>query len=194
MGSLNVDGKVDAMNVTFTLDTGATVSFIRSNLVNKSQIKPLRKSILLRTVTGELAKVLREITVKICLGRITFNHTVPVADIEDKFILGMDLIRQHGFSFDHEQNILRFGGERFILSTNHRYESPINVLASQTVKISGNSEQMIIGQLEQNSGSCVGLVRNPDRPGRCLIGKSVVNGGSEVPIRVANIFPDDVKR
>ena len=190
--SLTIQGEVNGRPITITVDTGAAVSLMRSNVVHGLKIRPLTRRIVLRTVTGDSADVKGETEVQIQLGRLKLRHKVLVADIEDEFILGMDLIRQHGFSFDNKLNVLKFGSEEFVLSQRNE-DTAIRVLAADSVRISGNTEKIIFGRLEKNSGSRVGLVQNQDNTCKYLVAKSLVTSEGNVPIRIANIFPNSVK-
>lgn len=149
------------------------------------EIVPLSKQVILRTVTGEEAPVAGEAKIRLSLGRLNLWHKVLVADIEDQFILGMDLIRQHGFAFDNELNILRFGNEEFVLSTNDAY--PVKVRAAETVIIPGSMEMIIKGKLENNPRSYVGFVEQKEISGKCLVAKTLVKTDCDIPIRIANI-------
>lgn len=190
--SLVIEGSVNGTPTTFTVDTGAVVSLIRANTVDARNILPLSRRVSLRTVTGDSANVYGEMEVELRLGRMKLYHRVLVADIEDEFILGMDVIKQHGFTFDNKLNILKLGTEEFVLS-NTIDEAPIKVKAAKMFRISGNSEKIIFGKLEKNSGSCVGLVQHHNQNNRLLIARSLVSSTGEIPIRVANIFPNNVK-
>ena len=59
---------------------------------------------MLRTVTWDPAPVHGEADIKITLGSIKINHRRMVADIEDDFILGMDALKQHGFTSTLQSN------------------------------------------------------------------------------------------
>lgn len=188
--TLVVDGKVNGKWTTITFDTGAAVSVARSNTINCG-IRPLNGSVNLRSVTGEVSPVIGQADIELQLGSSCIHHKVLVADIEDDFILGMDLIRQHGFAFDHNLNILKFGNEEFVLS--HPRYRPVKILATETVRVPGNSENIIVGRLEHDPGSCVGFVQQPEETNKYLIAKTVVKHGNDIPIRVANIFPTSLK-
>ena len=189
---MTIDGKINGRQVTITVDTGAAVSLVKTAVAKGFCVRPLSGNVVLRTVTGETANVQGEADIELQLGRITLRHTTLVADIEDDFILGMDLIRQHGFSFDNKLNILKFANQEFILSKNWA-EKSIAVRAANTVRISGNTERIVYGRLEKTSGSCVGLVEPGGPSSNYLVAKSLVNSRSEaIPIRIANILPNYV--
>ena len=57
-----------------------------------------------------------EAKVEICIGQLKIKHRALVANIEDGFILGMDLNSCHGLKVDPAKKVLRLGNERFILN------------------------------------------------------------------------------
>nr|WP_253310135.1 reverse transcriptase domain-containing protein [Rickettsia endosymbiont of Ceutorhynchus assimilis] len=179
---------------TITFDTGAEVSIIKRTLVKSRAIQPLTRNLSLRTVTGESAAVQGEAMVELTFGSTTFRHRTLVADIEDDFILGMDLIGQHGFSFDPSMNILKFGNEEIVLTTQEESDA-VKILATTPVRIPGSTEKIICGKLETNPGCCVGLTRNfiGDKPERILVGKTLVRTNGDIMIRIANVSSETVR-
>ena len=74
------------------IDTGAMVTIVRRGVVaaEKNQASP---KIILQTVTGEEFPVLGQAEVRVELeGGEARTHRVPVANIHDKCILGMDFL------------------------------------------------------------------------------------------------------
>ena len=61
-----------------------------------------------------------------------------VADLEEDFILGMDVSNQHGFLFGPVMNTVKFRNEEFILSNKNSFW-PGNILATKIVKIPANA-------------------------------------------------------
>jgi len=157
---LTIDGKINGRQVTITVDTGAAVSLVKTAVAKGFCVRPLSGNVVLRTVTGETANVQGEADIELQLGRITLRHTTLVADIEDDFILGMDLIRQHGFSVDNKLNILKFANQEFILSKNWA-EKSVAGRAAKTVRISGNTERIVYGRPGRLHNNADALSRRP---------------------------------
>src|SRR3978361_1159279 len=189
--SLTIEGKVDDQKITITFDTGATRTIVRSGVVKGKRIEPLSQNLQLRTVTGETAAVMGEVKVNLQLGSFRLEPRILVADIEDEFILGMDLIRQYGLSFDSQLNTLRFGNEEFVLSRGTE-EPIIRIRAVKTIRVPSCTEKIILGRLEKNPGSCVGLVEQLDSTNKYLVAKTLIHTSCDIPIRIANIFPNSV--
>ncbi|KAH1021649.1 hypothetical protein HUJ04_011141 [Dendroctonus ponderosae] len=114
--SLTVAGRIQKKDIQITIDTGADVKIVRPDKLAEATIEPLRDQLALRSVTGEACPVNGEADVTIGIGGgLEVQHKDWVAKIKDEFILGMDLIRKYGFSYDHKRNILKFGDEEFTL-------------------------------------------------------------------------------
>lgn len=175
-----------------TVDTGAVISLVRRDIVH-GVIQPSSEKILLRTVTGDAAPVLGECDVKMELGKLKFKHRVLVANIEDDFIMGMDLISQHGLTFDPTQRLLKLGSQSFVLSTNRENPTHVRLFACETTPIKGNTEQLVSAVIETDLGSCVGLVEpTKDCIKNVLIARTLVKTARTVPVRVANVLPQAV--
>ena len=86
-----VNGFADGKPTSFTVDTGATVSIVRPDLVSNRH--PLISSCTIQTVTGSPVKVLGKVDVGVRLGLLEFNHQMLVADIVDEAILGTDIMK-----------------------------------------------------------------------------------------------------
>ncbi|GFV91619.1 retrovirus-related Pol polyprotein from transposon 17.6 [Trichonephila clavipes] len=56
---------------------------------------------------GEKIDIHGKLKVKIKFGDTTYQHAVYVADIADPFILGLDFLKEHGFTLDFNKNELR---------------------------------------------------------------------------------------
>lgn len=50
------------------------------------------------------------------LRQLRIRHGI-LLDIDDDFIMGVDLIRKYEIAYDPEQRILKFGNESVVLST-----------------------------------------------------------------------------
>ncbi|GFU21457.1 retrovirus-related Pol polyprotein from transposon 412 [Trichonephila clavipes] len=90
------------------IDTGANVSIIRNDLAQKLKEKLIwtPPRVVLQTVTGEKIDIHGKLKVKIKFGDTTYQHAVYVADIADPFILGLDFLKEHGFTLDFNKNEL----------------------------------------------------------------------------------------
>ncbi|GFV00897.1 retrovirus-related Pol polyprotein from transposon 412 [Trichonephila clavipes] len=119
-------GHVNELPCNMIIDTGANVSIIRNDLAQKLKEKLIwtPPRVVLQTVTGEKIDIHGKLKVKIQFGDTTYQHAVYVADIADPFILGLDFLKEHGFTLDFNKNELRSIHEEVtIFKIEHRTES-----------------------------------------------------------------------
>ncbi|GFX78600.1 retrovirus-related Pol polyprotein from transposon 297 [Trichonephila clavipes] len=119
-------GHVNELPCNMIIDTGANVSIIRNDLAQKLKEKLIwtPPRVVLQTVTGEKIDIHGKLKVKIQFGDTTYQHAVYVADIADPFILGLDFLKEHGFTLDFNKNELRSIHEEVtIFKIKHRTES-----------------------------------------------------------------------
>ncbi|UYV63913.1 K02A2.6-like [Cordylochernes scorpioides] len=191
--TLMIEIIVNSKKIKATVDTGAMVSLIRKDALRTAP-RPLHRKMMLRTVTGITAPIEGELDVDIRLGETRFDHRVLVADIEDEFILGMDIIREHGFTFDPTQGILRLGDESFVLSTEGEKCEGVRLFACENGCVSGNCEGVIMTVAEAPLGSGVGLIEPTcDARQNLLVARAIVKtADKKVPVRLANVFPSGI--
>ncbi|GFX37109.1 retrovirus-related Pol polyprotein from transposon 412 [Trichonephila clavipes] len=109
------------------IDTGANVSIIQersdSKVNRETYLDPAPRGAT-QTVTGKKVDIHGKLKVKIKFGDTTYQHAVYVADIADPFILGLDFLKEHGFTLDFNKNELRSIHEEVtIFKIKHRTES-----------------------------------------------------------------------
>ncbi|XP_067644811.1 uncharacterized protein [Eurosta solidaginis] len=104
--SLTVRGNVDGKERVLTVDTGASHSLIRSDLVYR-RVKSLPGA-RLRTVTGEYNQVQGEVVCEVLIGKVMVLHKFVVAEIVDEVILGMDFLVDHDVRIDMRRKIMRY--------------------------------------------------------------------------------------
>jgi hypothetical protein len=108
-GSLIADGWVLERPCQVTIDTGASATVARPDVVAGLPERDLCQPYLLQTESGETMPVTKEAHVDLTLGQRTLNSWVFVADIKDDFILGLDIRRAHDASVDIGRRLLRLG-------------------------------------------------------------------------------------
>src|SRR5436190_9379790 len=108
--SIFVDGIADEKHVAMLIDTGVTRTIIRPDIVKKNKrLAPSKWQ--LRTATGDTEKTHGEADINITLENICLKHRVLVANIEDEFILGIDLMNKEGFELNFKNGMLKTNGE-----------------------------------------------------------------------------------
>ncbi|GFU78523.1 retrovirus-related Pol polyprotein from transposon 412 [Trichonephila clavipes] len=120
--------------------------------------------VVLQTVTGEKIDIHGKLKVKIQFGDTTYQHAVYVADIADPFILGLDFLKEHGFTLDFNKNELRSIHEEVtIFKIEHRTESirqkgevlatcsPVTCVCKSSSLLLSNSPQQLTPDLLENA-------------------------------------------
>ncbi|GFS68353.1 retrovirus-related Pol polyprotein from transposon 412 [Trichonephila clavipes] len=159
-------GHVNELPCNMIIDTGANVSIIRNDLAQKLKEKLIwtPPRVVLQTVTGEKIDIHGKLKVKIKFGDATYQHAVYVADIADPFILGLDFLKEHGFTLDFNKNELRSIHEEVtIFKIEHRTESirqkgevlatcsPVTCVCKSSSLLLSNSPQQLTPDLLENA-------------------------------------------
>ncbi|GFV24227.1 retrovirus-related Pol polyprotein from transposon 412 [Trichonephila clavipes] len=159
-------GHVNELPCNMIIDTGANVSIIRNDLAQKLKEKLIwtPPRVVLQTVTGEKIDIHGKLKVKIQFGDTTYQHAVYVADIADPFILGLDFLKEHGFTLDFNKNELRSIHEEVtIFKIEHRTESirqkgevlatcsPVTCVCKSSSLLLSNSPQQLTPDLLENA-------------------------------------------
>ncbi|GFV62097.1 retrovirus-related Pol polyprotein from transposon 412 [Trichonephila clavipes] len=109
--------------------------------------------VVLQTVTGEKIDIHGKLRVKIKFGDATYQHAVYVADIADPFILGLDFLKEHGFTLDFNKNELRSIHEEVtIFKIEHRSEPIRQVTANENITIPPRTEIIVPGYIGNDKG------------------------------------------
>jgi hypothetical protein len=108
---LYVDGWIKGKPSRVIIDTGATVSIARPDIVAGLPVRETRRSYFLKMASGQTIPIDKEALVDLTLGRCALNIWVFIADITDDFILGMDVLRAYDALVDVKHDALRLGGE-----------------------------------------------------------------------------------
>ncbi|GFY14138.1 hypothetical protein TNCV_3613271 [Trichonephila clavipes] len=102
---------------------------------------------------GEKIDIHGKLKVKIKFGDATYQHAVYVADIADPFILGLDFLKEHGFTLDFNKNELRSIHEEVtIFKIEHRTESIRQVTANENITIPPRTEIIVPGYIGNDKG------------------------------------------
>jgi predicted aspartyl protease len=98
-----------------TIDTGASVTIARPNIVAGQPEKKPSRAYVVQTASGETIPVLKEALVELTLGQRALRIWVFVAEVTDEFILGLDVLRAYDASLDLGRHLLRLGQEEVTL-------------------------------------------------------------------------------
>ena len=90
-----MDGFVQGVDATLTVDTGAVNSIVSHRLfkkISKGHCPKLTKAAQVDAAGGKPLKTYGKAVVEICMGPLCFEHKCTVSDIVDEFLLGEDLM------------------------------------------------------------------------------------------------------
>jgi predicted aspartyl protease len=108
-GSLTADGWIQEKPCRVTIDTGASVTVARPDIVEGLPIRELSRPYVLLTASGGTIPVVKKARLELTLGWRTLRRWVFVADITNDFILGLDILRAYDSSVDVGLRVLRLG-------------------------------------------------------------------------------------
>ena len=192
--SLYIASSVYDLNVDFLIDTGSTLTVLRSDmflripLCSRPSLSPKEGQI--KLANGEFLEPLGEVSLPIRFGEQVISHSVVVADIEAQGIMGMDILRKHGGILDVSEGILAMGPYRhrcFVRGI--ETESIYRVMLSDTVVLPPHSEMIVTGQCKE-SPCCVSAIVEPSErllKKDLLLAKAVVDLSClDFPVRILN--------
>ena len=131
-----------------------------------------------------------ETEVEICIGQLKIKYRVLVANIEDNFILEIDLISCHGLTVDSVEKVLCLGNEEFFLNQRSIESKPVRLIACQNVQVRSNAKTIVPVRTAFKPRFTLGIIQQPHSPKKNLMIASVlVNTDCDIPVRVANVFP-----
>ncbi|GFW01317.1 retrovirus-related Pol polyprotein from transposon 412 [Trichonephila clavipes] len=185
-------GHVNELPCNMIIDTGANVSIIRNDLAQKLKEKLIwtPPRVVLQTVTGENIDIHGKLKVKIQFGDTTYQHAVYVADIADPFILGLDFLKEHGFTLDFNKNELRSIHEEVtIFKIEHRTESIRQVTANENITIPPRTEIIVPGYIGNDVSFNSGLIGTAENKANgLLIASTLVDlSRKTIPVRICNV-------
>ncbi|GFV78979.1 retrovirus-related Pol polyprotein from transposon 412 [Trichonephila clavipes] len=146
--------------------------------------------VVLQTVTGEKIDIHVKLKVKIQFGDTTYQHAVYVADIADPFILGLDFLKEHGFTLDFNKNELRSIHEEVtIFKIEHRTESIRQVTTNENITIPPRTEIIVPGYIGNDVSFNSGLIGTAENKANgLLIASTLVDlSRKTIPVRICNV-------
>jgi hypothetical protein len=192
-GTPTLTGHIHGKHCRFTLDTGATRSIVRPDMIKKKLLQS-RLNIILRTATGEPASILGEVDLDITIDDTIFRHRFLVAHIEDDCLIGMDFMKKYGFEMSTPKSTVTIGEREFPLQLKE-LTSPrtARIFVAKDVNIPGMTECVIAARVSYNGDQeYMGLVE--PHPSKELSNNGLLFARSLgkvckgiIPVRVANL-------
>ncbi|KAJ8913809.1 hypothetical protein NQ315_002715 [Exocentrus adspersus] len=113
--SLAVPGRVCGRECKMIVDTGASHTIVRPNIVAHCKMQDTEEKYLLETARGEAIPVKGVHLAEIKIGNMTFKQKVFVADITDDVLLGLDVMSKD-FLLDLPRGIMKINNEEVHLN------------------------------------------------------------------------------
>ncbi|GFX69136.1 retrovirus-related Pol polyprotein from transposon 412 [Trichonephila clavipes] len=155
-------GHVNELPCNMIIDTGANVSIIPNDLAQK-------------------------------VKRETYLDPAPrgaTDHIADPFILGLDFLKEHGFTLDFNKNELRSIHEEVtIFKIEHRTESIRQVTANENITIPPRTEIIVPGYIGNDVSFNSGLIGSAENKANgLLIASTLVDlSRKTIPVRICNV-------
>ncbi|KAK9747283.1 Zinc knuckle [Popillia japonica] len=135
--------------------------------------------------TGESAAIHGEVQMSLTIGRTRIEHWVLVADIEEEVMLGVDVMRPHGFNLDLENGVIRVGSDEIVLQY-HKDMACCLVLAEETT-VPSRAERIVFARLEKKVKEGSILMTEPNSPDNKvsrgnLVVKELVKAREAIPV------------
>jgi hypothetical protein len=147
--NLKAEGRIGDKSCIVTVDTGAAMTVARPDIVDGlPERDPLMKCSV-RTVSGHILPIIKEVLVKLIMGRRPFIKWVCVANIKEEFILGLDVMYAHDAIVDLRRRVLRMGDD----------EVPL-----QRPWVSPSSTPYTMGNSKVAADRCAGVKAKPLDP------------------------------
>lgn len=132
--SLHVQGKLDSKHCKFILDTGASRSVVRPDMIRHA--KALRNDKLsLKTASGELLPVEGEVWATMEVGGAEFRHKFLVAKVTDECIIGLDFMHDYGCMLNLPGGTLKCGNIEIPISSSETEINTRRVILLEKVSV-----------------------------------------------------------
>lgn len=193
--SLFMSGKLNGKLCNITVDTGASRSIVKAKTAGGRPMENTDKY-LLRTATGEVAKIYGELTMDIELGGVQFPHTFLAADIIDECILGVDFMVKHDILIHFRDRTLMFYDLEIPLMLGEESGHVSKVVVYEDVELPPMSETIVWTRVNTVFKCRQLYLVEPeeDGPSGVMTAKTLikVNESGLVPVRVMNVTPNKI--
>lgn len=187
--SLLVEAVVGRNRCLVTIDTGATASIIRRDLVRDQWLYNTTRYNL-RTATGESAKVYGEVALNIQLAGITISHSFLVADIIDECIMGMDFMKKHRIILDVGAQFMKYENIEIPVIFGKVNSGTLRTIISHDQVLQPSSETIVWAKVRGDLGGQRYFLMEPKYKRNCpnyVVGKALIEPrNGKVPVRILN--------
>lgn len=154
VNSLTVEGTLNNQTCSFTVDTGASWTIVRPELLKRTVTwKGHFPTCRLQTATGQPVSVLGGTDVEINIGDRAYTQSVLIANITDDCILGLDFLKNQRCVLDIAKGVLRFPDQEVCLQGSH----PCSLYCLKDTMLPPRSENVVTVKFPKTmkSNKCV---------------------------------------
>ena len=179
--TVKVRGTVNGVSCYMTVDTGAERTILRPELIKGEELgNELRQ---LCGVTGHCMPLRGPINVTVGLGVKQFIWPVYVSEVQDQFLLGLDLLRATGALVDFNRGTLRMCGEDLPLI----YTDTLpDVVVASRVTLPPCSETRVPCQLSGMMKGSTGMLEASELTDDVMVARSLLVKGKDPMVLMAN--------
>ena len=173
------------------INPGANVTVVRPDVLSEQTLSRLQATNnVLKTATGETAEVHGKLRLGVRIGGMHVSHEVLVANISDKFILGLDFLMANGCTVDAGAGSLRIGAEEVPLHKPSPREKACcyQVTAVGDTLILPHSEAIVAAKIVDNSlrepWGTIGPSMTALLPPDVMVGETLIDAQRDyIPVR-----------
>lgn len=183
-------GQLNSITCHFTIDTGASRTIVRPELLKRTIMWNRRPTVQLQTATGQPVTVFGETMAKITLGEQAFEYSVLIADITDDCIIGLDFLRDQKCVVDVSKGVLSFPEQEVFLEG----ARSCAVYCLKTTTLPPRSETLVKVRFPHNvcQGRSVVIENCGDHPS-WITARTLAMTGKGALVRVINLSGDEVQ-
>ena len=190
-----MSAKVQGEPVMFCLDSGASRVILKSEqyrlIPEERRPKLISRNVVLKQVDGTKVQIDGIATMNLRVGGCVLQIQVYVAPVSDN-LLGLNFLRKAGAMIDLDKLQLVIGNQRIDCRTRDDKPLYVRVVADCDIRVPGEHELVISGDITGSWGGKLGVVEPIDRGMLIEQGLLVARGLVEtelksVPLRIMNV-------
>ncbi|KAJ8981165.1 hypothetical protein NQ317_017257 [Molorchus minor] len=181
------------------IDTGSYHTIVKPNILAHCKMKPTTNNFILETAGGETLPVIGVHEAEFQLGRTVFRHQVFVANITDDVLMGLELMKKHGFQLNLQERSIKTGQDEIIISMPRSDEKVRRITLTEDVILPALSETIVMVNLEPGEDDGQVELIEPDldedivKKGLLVAKTLTQRKNNTVPVRLVNLKNCDQK-
>ncbi|KAJ8975435.1 hypothetical protein NQ317_005471 [Molorchus minor] len=181
------------------IDTGSYHTIVKPNILAHCKMKPTTNNFILETAGGETLPVIGVHEAEFQLGRTVFRHQVFVANITDDVLMGLELMKKHGFQLNLQERSIKTGHDEIIISMPRSDEKVRRITLTEDVILPAWSETIVMVNLEPGEDDGQVELIEPDldedivKKGLLVAKTLTQRKNNTVPVRLVNLKNCDQK-